>query len=447
MENSRREFIRKAALGTAAVSIGGIFTGISARSYGRIIGANERINVSVAGVNSRGAALAANFARQSDCEVVHIVDVDTRAIDKCISKVMERQEKRPEGIRDIRRSLESKDVDAVVIAMPDHWHAPAALMAMKAGKDVYLEKPCSHSPREGEILVEAADRYGKVLQMGNQRRTWPNVVEAINEVKSGTIGRPYFGKSWYTNNRGPIGTGKQTAVPEWLDWDLWQGPAPRTAYRDNIVHYNWHWFWHWGTGEALNNGTHMVDLLRWGFGVDYPVRVSSNGGRFHYQDDWETPDTQVISIDFAEGVSMTWEGRSCNGKYVEGSSVGAMFYGETGSILIPGGNEYTIFDKQNKVVKEVKSQIKTDPRDQANPAELLDAFHIRNFFDGIKKGALLASDIDSGHKSTLLVQLGNIAQRVGRSLVADPSSGRILKDREAMKLWTRNYEKGWEMKI
>jgi predicted dehydrogenase len=447
MENSRREFIRKATLGTAAVSMGGLFTGISARSYGRIIGANERINVSVAGVNSRGTALAANFARQSDCEVVHIVDVDSRAIDKCIAKVMERQEKRPEGIRDIRRSLESKDVDAVVIAMPDHWHAPAALMAMKADKNVYLEKPCSHSPREGEILVEAAARYGKVLQMGNQRRTWPNVVEAIREVRAGTIGRPYFGKSWYTNNRGPIGTGQQTAVPGWLDWDLWQGPAPRTAYRDNIVHYNWHWFWHWGTGEALNNGTHMVDLLRWGLGVDYPVRVSSNGGRFHYQDDWETPDTQVISIDFAEGVSMTWEGRSCNGKYVEGSSVGAMFYGELGSVLIPGGNEYTIFDKQNKVVKEVKSQIKTDPRDQANPAELLDAFHIRNFFDGIKKGTPLASDIDSGHKSTLLVQLGNIAQRTGRSLDTNPASGRILKDKEAMKLWSRTYEKGWEMKV
>jgi predicted dehydrogenase len=447
MENSRRDFIRKATLGTAALSMGGIFTGIPAKSYGRIIGANERINVSVAGVNSRGMALATNFARQTDCEIVHLVDVDSRAIGKCTTRVMERQDTRPEGIRDIRKSLESKDVDVLVIAMPDHWHAPAAMMAMKAGKDVYLEKPCSHSPREGELLVEGAAKYKRVLQMGNQRRSWPNVVEALQQLKAGAIGRPYFGKSWYTNNRGPIGTGNQVAVPEWLDWDLWQGPAPRRAYRDNIVHYNWHWFWHWGTGEALNNGTHMVDLLRWGFGVDYPVKVSSNGGRFHYKDDWETPDTQVISMDFAEGVSMTWEGRSCNGKHIEGSSVGALFYGENGSLLIPGGNEYTIFDKQNKIVKEVKSQLKTDSRDLANPAELLDGFHIRNFFDAIKKGTALASDIDSGHKSTLLVQLGNIAQRMGHSLEIDPSSGHILKNKNAMKLWSRDYEKGWEMTL
>jgi predicted dehydrogenase len=434
-------------MGAVAVSLGGVFTGISAKSYGRIMGSNERINVSVAGVNSRGTALATNFARQADCEVIHVVDVDRRAIDRCIGKVLERQEKRPDGIKDIRRSLDNKDVDALVIAMPDHWHAPAALMAMKAGKDVYLEKPCSHAPREGELLVEAAARYGRILQMGNQRRTWPNVVEAIRELKAGIIGRPYFGKSWYTNNREPIGTGREAPVPEWLDWDLWQGPAPRRPFKDNIVHYNWHWFWHWGTGEALNNGTHMVDLLRWGFGVDYPVRVSSNGGRFHYTDDWETPDTQVISMDFAEGVSMTWEGRSCNGRNVEGSSVGAIFYGEKGSIFIPGGDEYTIYDKQNKVIREVKSQVKTDPLNRANPAELLDAFHIRNFFDAIQKGTPLASDIDSGHKSTLLVQLGNIAQRMGRSLTCNPANGHILKDREAMKLWSRAYEKGWEMKV
>jgi predicted dehydrogenase len=447
MDTTRRDFLRNAALGTVAVSAGGILPGFSASSYSRIIGANERIRISVAGVNSRGTALAANFARQQDCDVVHVCDVDSRATERCIASVIQRQQLRPEGFGDIRRSLDRKDVDALVVAMPDHWHAPAALMAMQAGKHVYLEKPCSHSPQEGEILVAAASKYSKVLQMGNQRRSWPNVMEAIRVLKEGAIGRPYFGKSWYTNNREPIGTGKVSAVPEWLDWELWQGPAPRTAYRDNIVHYNWHWFWHWGTGEALNNGTHMVDILRWGFGVNYPVKVSSNGGRFHFNDDWETPDTQVISMDFAEGVSMTWEGRSCNGKPVEGSSVGAIFYGENGSIFIPGGDEYTLFDRQGKVVKEVKSQVKTDPLDRVNPAELLDGFHIRNFFDGIRKGVPVASDIDSGHKSTLLVQLGNIAQRMGRSLDINPANGHILRDREAMRLWSRQYEKGWEMKL
>jgi predicted dehydrogenase len=318
---------------------------------------------------------------------------------------------------------------------------------MQAGKHVYLEKPCSHNPGEGEMLVKAALKYGKTVQMGNQRRSWPNVIKAINELKEGIIGRPYFGKGWYSNNRGPIGVGKEVPAPEWLNWDLWQGPAPRKAYKDNIVHYNWHWFWHWGTGEALNNGTHMIDLLRWGFGVDFPVKVSSNGGRFCYDDDWETPDTQVINLDFKEGVSMTWEGRSCNGKHIEGSSVGVLFYGEKGSMLITGGNSYTVFDLKNKIVKEVKDTAKIDPRDAANPSSHLDALHIRNFFNNILEGEKLVADIDSGHKSTLLVQLGNIAQRVGHSLEIDPSDGHIIGDREAKKLWSRQYEKGWEMKL
>jgi predicted dehydrogenase len=283
--------------------------------------------------------------------------------------------------------------------------------------------------------------------MGNQRRSWPNVMQAIDELKNGIVGRPYFGKGWYTNNRESIGIGKEVPVPAWLDWNLWQGPAPRKAYKDNIVHYNWHWFWHWGTGEALNNGTHMVDLLRWGLEVDYPVKVSSNGGRFRYNDDWETPDTQVINFDFDKGVSMTWEGRSCNGKHIEGSSVGVVFYAEQGSVVISGGNDYKVYDLKNNIIKEVKNEMEIDPRDAANPSSHLDALHIRNFFDSILKGEKLKSDIDSGHKSTLLVQLGNIAQRVGHSLEINPENGHISGDREAQELWSREYEQGWEMKL
>lgn len=447
MENNRRDFIRKTVLGTAALSIGGVLPGFSARSYRNIAGANERINVGVMGVNSRGNALAQNFAMQKNWNLVYVSDVDTRAAAKCIDAVAKITGSKPKSMPDFRNALEAKDMDAIVVATPDHWHAPAALLAMKAGKHVYLEKPCSHSPEEGEILVEAAKKYGQVLQMGNQRRSWPNVVEAIKEIQSGAIGKPYFGKSWYTNKRGPIGIGKEAAVPDWLNWDLWQGPAPRRAFKDNYVHYNWHWFWHWGTGEALNNGTHMVDLLRWGMEVDYPTRVSSNGGRFHYQDDWETPDTQVISLDFPGGFTMTWEGRSCNARSIEGSSVGAQFFGDKGSVLITGGNGYTLFDVSGKELKKVVDKDKIDPRNAASPAQQLDALHIQNFFDGISKGAQLHSDINSGHKSTLLVQLGNIAQRVGHSLDIDPQNGHILKDRDAEKLWSRRYEKGWEMKL
>ena len=445
--NSRRDFIKKASAGTAAIVAGGILPGFPAESYKRIIGANEKLRASVMGVNSRGNALAQNFAFQEACDVIHICDVDSRAIEKCVNNVKKVQDKIPEGIGDFRKSLENKDVDILVVASPDHWHAPAALLAMQAGKHVYLEKPCSHNPAEGEMLVEAQKRFNKSVQMGNQRRSWPNVMQAIDELKNGIIGRPYFGKGWYSNNRGPIGIGKEVAVPEWLNWELWQGPAPRKTYKDNIVHYNWHWFWHWGTGEALNNGTHMVDLLRWGFDVDFPEKVSSNGGRYRYDDDWQTPDTQVINLDFPEGISMSWEGRSCNGKNIEGSSVGVVFYGEKGSMVISGGNDYKIYDLKNNIIKEVKKEQEIDPRDAANPSSHLDALHIQNLFANIKNGETLKSDIDSGHKSTLLVQLGNIAQRVGHSLEIDPQNGHILKDKAAQKLRDRDYEKGWEMKL
>jgi len=447
MSESRRKFIKKTAAGTTAILAGGVLPGFSAESYRRIIGANDRIRVSVMGVNSRGTALAKNFARQESCEVAHICDVDTRAIEACQAAVSERQALIPEAITDIRKSLENKDIDALVIAAPDHWHAPASLMAMRAGKHVYVEKPCSHNPREGEILVEAAQKYGKVVQMGNQRRAWPRVIEAIAALKEGVIGRPYFARGWYANNRGPTTLVHGAEIPEWLDWELWQGPAPRKPYAVHLVHYNWHWFWHWGTGEALNNGTHSVDLMRWGLDVDYPVRVSSNGGRYRYKDDWETPDTQVINLEFPEGVAMSWEGRSCNGKQLEGNSVGVLFYGENGSLLISAGNSYTIYDLDNNVIREVKDDRAVDPLDLQNPAESLDALHIRNFFDGIRKQESLHAPIDSGHKSTLLVQLGNIAQRVGRTLDLDPGNGHILNDQKANRYWARSYEPGWEMKL
>ncbi|MBB4034933.1 putative dehydrogenase [Dysgonomonas hofstadii] len=445
--STRRDFLKKAVLGTSALSFGGVINDMSAKSYFNVNGANDKIRVAAIGVNSRGGALAVNFAKQKGCEITYICDVDSRAIAKCSEAVAKVQGSNPKGEKDIRKVLESKDVDAVIIATPDHWHAPAALMAMQAGKDIYLEKPCSYCPEEGEILINGVAKYNRVLQMGNQRRSWPNVQEGIQAIKEGIIGNVHFGKAWYTNNRPSIGIGKEVAVPEWLDWDLWQGPAPRTAYKDNIVHYNWHWMWKWGTAESLNNGTHMVDILRWGMETEYPTMVSSAGGRYFFKDDWETPDTQVINMEFGKTKSMTWEGRSCNGRTIEGSSVGSMFYGDKGSMLITGSDGYRIFDMDNKVIKQQYSKLEIDPRNLMNPAESLDALHINNFFDGIRKGEKLNSDIVSGHKSTLLMQLGNISQRVGRSLDIDSANGRIIKDKDAQKHWSRTYQKGWEMKL
>ena len=447
MENARRDFIKKAGTGVAAISLGGVLPGFSTTSYRNIIGANDKITVACMGVNSRGLAVGRNFASQKNGEVLYVCDVDSKAADKCIAAVEQIQQKRPRAAPDFRKALEDKNLDALIVTAPDHWHAPAAILACAAGKHVYLEKPCSHNPHEGELLIQAGKKYNKVLQMGNQRRSWPNVVAAIKELHGGVIGRPYFAKTWYSNNRASIGKGKEIQAPSWLNYDLWQGPAPRRPYRDNLIHYNWHWFWNWGTGESLNNGTHMVDLARWGLGVDYPVRVTSAGGRYRYDDDWETPDTQVINLEFDNRSAITWEGRSCNGRSVEGNSVGVIFYGENGSLLIESGNSYKIYDLKNALVKEVKNDRTVDARNVADPAQELDAIHIQNFFDGIQKSTKLNSDIIGGHQSTLLVQLGNIALRTGRTLNTDPKNGHILNDPEAMKLWTREYQPGWEPKV
>ncbi|WP_149240537.1 Gfo/Idh/MocA family protein [Dyadobacter sp. 32] len=443
-ENPRRDFIKKTLAGSALLTFGGILPGFSPKSYANIIGANEKVRVGMMGVNSRGLALAGNYALQPNCEVVSVSDTDTRAAEKCINAVEGIQKSKPANIPDFRKALENKDLDALVIAAPDHWHAPAAILASKAGKHVYLEKPCSHNPNEGELLIAAVKKYKNVIQMGNQRRSWPNVAAGIKDVHNGAIGRVYFAKGWYTANRASMGIGKEAEVPSWLNYDLWQGPAPRMPYKDNLIHYNWHWLWNWGTGEALNNGTHMLDLMRWGLQVEYPTRVTSSGGRFRYKDDWETPDTQVINLEFANNTAMTWEGRSCNGRTIEGSAVGVVFYGDTGSIQIGSGNEYMQYDLDNKLVKHVKNDVVIDPRNKMNPSQSLDALHIQNFFDGIKKGTPLKSEIVGGHQSTLLAQLGNIAFRSGGTLDIDPTNGHIKNNKKAAKLWKREYQKGWE---
>lgn len=445
--STRRNFIKKTCLATTAIGFGGILPGFAASSYKRILGANEKITAACMGVNSRGLAVGTNFAAQPNAEVIHVCDVDSRAAAKCVDAVEKIQKKKPTTTPDFRKALEDKDLDVLIVTAPDHWHAPAAILACAAGKHVYLEKPCSHNPNEGELLVKAAQKHKRILQMGNQRRSWPNVMAAIAELHAGVIGRPYYARTWYTNSRPSIGIGKEVPVPEWLNYDLWQGPAPRRAFKDNLIHYNWHWFWHWGTGEALNNGTHMVDLARWGLQVDYPTKVSSNGGRYHFQDDWETPDTQIINLEFGNKALISWEGRSCNSKPIEGSTVGVIFHAEKGSLLIDSGNAYKIFDLSGNIIKDVKATSTADARNTSGPAKELDALHIQNLFDAIKTGAPVRSDIIGGHQSTLLVQLGNIAYRTGKTLYTDPSNGHILNDKEAMKLWSREYEKGWEPKI
>ncbi len=349
-------------------------------------------------------------------------------------------------IKDFRKILDDKDLDAVYIATPDHWHTPASILCLMAGKHVYVEKPISHNPKEGEMLVDAVRKYNRILQIGTQRRSWPTLTQGIEELKNGVIGKVYMAKTWYANTRGPIGIGKVVPVPSNLDYELWQGPAPRRPYKDNLIHYNWHWLWNWGTGEALNNGTHEIDVARWGLGLDFPTKVSSFGGRYQFKDDWETPDTQVITYESPEA-TIVWEGRSCNGSYVDNRSRGVLFYGENGT-MHTGDNSYIIYDKANKLVKDVKSDIIiTEGLNTSSPGEELDAVHVLVFLENVRNNRKPFADALCGHKSTLWMQLGNISQRVGRELNIDPSNGHIIGDEDAMKYWTRDYEKGWEPKF
>ena len=447
MKNSRRDFVKKMGLGSAALTIGSTALGFSAKSYSRIKGANDRIRVAMVGVNSRGDQLAGDFIKQPDTEIIYVCDVDERAIAKTIMTVTKANQSAPKGEKDFRNALKDKSLDAIVIACPDHWHAPATILGCQAGKHVYCEKPLSHNPNEGEFAIKAARKYNRIVQLGTQRRSSPEDIQAIQELKNGVIGRVYLGKAWYANTRPSIGFGKVAPVPSWLDYDLWQGPAPRRPFKDNLIHYNWHWNWHWGTGEGLNNGTHEMDLVRWGLGVDFPIRVSSLGGRYHFKDDWETPDTQIMTWDFPDNISATWECRCCNGKSIEGTTQAIIFYGDLGTMGIGTvGNAYTIYDLKNKIIKEVKWSVpgKTEKVTTGLPyLPHQSGTHIANFLDSIRNNKLPNADVEIGFKSTLLVQLGNISYRVKRTLNINPANGHILDDKDAQKLWSREYEKGW----
>ncbi len=435
---NRRKFVKQ----TSA------FAGVSILPFS-IFGKNapsNKIVLAVAGVNSRGAWHAEYFSKLQNVEVAYLCDVEDGAIANGL-KAMSFTGKKPGIIKDYRKLVGMKDIDAISIAMPDHWHTPAAIMGVAHGKHVYVEKPCGFNPGEGELLTMASKKYKPLIQMGNQRRSYPTLQDAVKRVKEGLIGNPYLVKAWYTNKRKPIGIGKKVAVPATLDYELWQGPAPRIPYQDNLIHYNWHWFWHWGTGEACNNGTHEVDCARWFLGVDYPTKVSSTGGRYAYKDDWQTPDTQMAGWEFDGGKSIVWEGRSCNDYQIEGSGRGFMVFGTKGTLVNDGAGSYKVYDLDNKLIDTVDANVKADASNTVSPAAELDKLHLENFAEAIRGNTKINSPISDASKSVLLCHLANISHRVGNTLHCDSSNGHIKNDVAAMKLWNRSYEKGWEPKV
>ena len=433
---TRREF-----LDTLAIGAGGLAVSTTAKSYGQILGSNDRLNFAVIGLNGRGYAhLSSLKANKSAARISHVCDVDSNILKKFADTVKQEMGETPLAVKDFRQILEQKDVDAITIATPDHWHTPITIAGLQAGKHVYVEKPCSHNPAEGAMLVQAQQKYGKLVQMGTQQRSSPYTIEIVEKIHAGMIGRPYFAKAWYSNVRKPIGTGKEVAVPPQLDWELWQGPAPRRPYTDNVQPYNWHWFRTYGTGEALNNGTHEVDVCRWALGVDYPKRVTASGGRYHFKDDWEFYDTLVTSFEY-EDKMISWEGKCCQGMKFYGRDRGSTIMGTTGTVLVDRDG-YEVFDLKGIKTSEFMAGSTASCSDTIGRDSMTDA-PFANFIAGIRKGERLHAPVSVGNVAVTMLQLSNIAWEVNRELHLDTKDGGIQGDAEAMKLWGREYEKGW----
>ncbi len=420
----RRRFLELSA--TAAAAAGTL-------SFPAIRAAESPSRKFIAGVIGLGRGLdhVKALLQIQGVEIAWLCDVDVNRSAAAARIVSAKQSVAPRLTQDFRRILEDRNVDAVFIATPNFWHAPATILACDAGKHVYVEKPGSHNAHEGELMVAAARKHGRKVQMGTQRRSWPAVIEAMQRLREGVIGRVLSARTYYDAARPSIGRGKPAPVPASLDYPLWQGPVPERPYVDNLVHYQWHWRWHWGGGELANNGPHALDLARWGLGVEFPRRVTCTGGRYHYQDDQETPDTAIASFDFGTcDASFDWS--SCNPRANQ-KIPWVTFFGDKGS-LVQEGSGYKVHD-----LKGVETGSGSGPGG--------DVQHIENFVKAVRDGAVLNQEIGEGQKSVRLCHLGNIAYRLRRELEIDPGNGTILHDRDARKLWGREYRKGWEPRV
>ncbi|UII77303.1 Gfo/Idh/MocA family oxidoreductase [Flagellimonas sp. HMM57] len=446
MSSNRRDFIKKTAIGAVGVSLGSTsVNAMSAKSYSKIIGANDRIHVALQGLGRRyGAYISAIAAKENNIELEYLCDVMKSQRENAAAKVADKIKNKPKLENDIRKILDDKKVDAIFMATPDHWHAPGACMAMQAGKHVFLEKPCSHNPREGELVVAYQKKYKKMVQMGNQQRSSSESQEIIKEIHNGIIGDVYHAIAFYTSKRGRVPNQTKTNPPEGLDWELFQGPAPRREYTDNTWDYNWHWYgWDYGTAEMGNNATHELDIARWALQVEYPEHVSVNAGKYQYKDDgWEMYDTMEATFKFGKHKTIQWDGRSRNGYNKYGYGRGTIIYGSEGSVYIDRGG-YKLFDLKGDLIKE-KSAAGEEAGTALGGGGDMSTLHTVNFFDAIRGKAKLTSPIDEGAISQLLTHYANIAYRIDDAFEVDENTGRIF-NREAMKLWSRTYEPGWEI--
>lgn len=427
----------------AGITLGSTMN-MSAKSYANIMGANDRISVAIIGLGRRLGAFYEPIAlKSSNVQLLYLCDVMEKQRIRAMEGFSKYINYKPKLENDIRKVLDDKKVDAIFNATPDHWHTPGSVMAMKAGKHVYVEKPCSHNMFENEILVEAAGKFNKVVQMGNQQRSSGHTIEIINEIHNGIIGTPYKAVAFYANTRPEVPLQKKVSVPAGLDWELFQGPAPRRDYTEETWDYNWHWYgWDYGTAETGNNATHELDIARWALKVNFPLRVDVEAAKRHFLGDgWEMYDTMDATFRFADDKIIKWDGKSRNGHKTYGSDRGTIIYGSNGTVFV-NREKYILYDRGGKQIKESTADSNEAGTALGGGGDMTTA-HVINFFEAIRGKAKLTAPIDDAAISNAMIHYPNIAYRIGKGFDIDDKTGRIF-DRDAMKLWSREYEPGWE---
>jgi predicted dehydrogenase len=424
---SRRSFIRTSAVGAAAAFAAPTLIPSSA------FGSNAKVTVAVLGVNGRGTNHIDGFSKLPDVEVVSLCDPDLVVLKKRADEFEKEHGKKVNQVQDLRKLFEDKSIDAVSIATPNHWHSLAAIWAMKAGKDVYVEKPGSHNIFEGRKMVEAATKYDRIVQHGVQLRSSVAVQEAIKHLRDGLIGRVYMARGLVFRERGDIGKKGLSPVPEGLDYDLWTGPAEMQPFSRDIVHYNWHWTWNYGNGDVGNQGIHETDLCMWGLDVGLPEVITAGGGRFLFDDAKITP--EVLSSQYVypkEKKMIEFEVRPWYTNMENGAGVGNIFYGTEGYLVVYNYDKYESFIGKNRT---------------PGPSKKAGGDHYLNFIEAVRAHdkKILNAPVETAHLSSALAHLGNIAYRTQSTIKFDPATETIIGNKEASKLLTRPYRKGFEV--
>jgi predicted dehydrogenase len=401
---------------------------------------NDTIGVAVIGLNGQGKTHIRNFSEIEGVRIVALCDVDERVLQQVGAMVEQRTGARPKLYTDLRQLLEDKAIDAVSTATPNHWHALLTIWACQAGKDVYVEKPACWSFEEGEAMVQAARKYNRIVQVGHQMRSDPVTRLAVQRAWAGEIGKLYMSRGLCYKPRGPIGFQKDTDPPPWLHWELWQGPANRRPFNPNYVHYNWHWFWNYGNGDIGNQGVHQVDVARWFLNKRYPVKVHSVGGRYGYEDQGETPNTQVATFEYEDGALLVFEVRGLFTNDEQGAKIGNLVYGALG--YMSSGDGYQPRRSPQEALPEREKPQRPDLGGTGEPN------HYRNFIQAVRSRRVsdLHCDVEEGVISAQLVHLANISYRLGRALRFDPVRKQFVGDREANAMLRRqNQPKGFEI--